>query len=99
MGVAANACFTLLGLEDAKAGQLDLLTCDEGSGDGVDGCVQNALCVLLADASTLSGCCDEFGFIQNGFLSFKSYESPINYHNFTKIARVFFIILEDLIKS
>ena len=64
-GIAANASFALLCLEDAEAGDLDLVALNQSGLDGLEGSVDDALCVLLGHAGLLGNCCDDFGLVHS----------------------------------
>ena len=65
VGVAADASLPILGLENAEAGNLHLLTLDKRGGDAVNLGIQSTLGILFAHAGTLGAGGDQFGFIHN----------------------------------
>ena len=66
VGIAADAGLPILGFENAKAGDLNLIALDEGGGDSIDGGVQNTLGILLGQAGAFGTGGNQFGFIHNG---------------------------------
>ena len=75
-GIAADAGSASLGLEGAKANQLDLLALSQGLGDDFDGSADNGLSVLLGQTGLLGNGGNEFSLINSKFPP--KYFSPVN---------------------
>ena len=66
VGVAADTGLTVLGFENTKAGDLNLIALNESGSDGIDSGVQNPLGILLGQAGAFGTGGNQFGFIHNG---------------------------------